>query len=115
METKEAGAAPPAVTMVTMSEAERAELLALRADKRRREVLEKAATVIREAGVMLKPEELAQFQESQWAALINLAGAPPRGVVQTDIFDAVSTGQRDETHQPTSPVEVFQAFYEGTL
>lgn len=94
-----------------MTESERTELATLRAEKRDREILAKAATVIKEAGVALKPEELAPFAEAQWPVIINLAPAPARGAAQVSVFD--DAGMSREAPPNMSPVEVFQASFDS--
>ena len=93
-----------------MTESERSELATLRAEKRERETLAKAATVIQEAGVSLKPEQLAPFNEAQWPVIINLANVPARGGRQAEVFDVPSTR---ETPPNMSPAEVFTTSFDA--
>ena len=84
MDTPKKEAAAP------MSVEERAELLALRAEKTKRELLIEAEAKISEKKVLLEAAQLASFPKEQWDTILDLADVPPR------IF-----GTTEVQHQPT--------------
>ena len=68
-----------AVSATPMTEAERSELVALRADKRKRDEYGRAVALIaaKEATGYVKPDELVGFQESTWPVLVDRWMRPP--------------------------------------
>lgn len=90
-----------------LTESERAELVALRAEKRERTVLTKAAKEIRKHGVMLDARELASFREAQWPAIIRMAKAsqPSYGPGER-VY--VNLRESKQNQKPASARDVFE-------
>ena len=93
----------------SLTEAERVELLALRQDKMKRELLERATTAVKEAGIWMSPAELINFREAQWGSILKLAAGSTRsyGTGETDYAKFLESGET-ETAADNSPADLFE-------
>lgn len=105
--------APAQKPVASLTESERRELAEFRSADTARKRLEKAATAIREANAFgIKPEDLAQFSESQWPVMLSIVERPMRqpGVV-TEPMPLIETEQG--TRRPMDAGEYFEAQFAG--
>lgn len=98
-------------------ESERAELMQFRMADRRDRKLTKAATRIREAGVvgLISPKELAAFSEDQWPTVIGLSEGRPRAALmpESNFGDRLMESDQEPTKRPgsASAIDVFERSY----